>query len=58
MFCCVRALAVVALNRNTDASEVFREQRMVLRDKETKGSAGFKAGKGGTMESRTDQSLH
>jgi hypothetical protein len=52
MFCCVQALAVVELNRNTDASEVFREQRTVLRDKETKGSRGSRAGKGGTMESR------
>ena len=41
VFCCVQAPAVVELNRNTEASEVFREQRTVLRDKETKGSRGL-----------------
>jgi hypothetical protein len=45
MFCCVQALAVVELNRNTDASEVFRKQCTVLRDKENKGECGLQAGK-------------
>jgi hypothetical protein len=58
MFCCVQTLAVVELNRNTDASEAFRKQRTVLRDKETKGSRGLQAEKGrGHGESRADRSL-
>src|ERR1700730_2657341 len=46
VFCCVQAPAVVELNRNTDASEVFRKQRTVLHEKR-RGVAGFRRERAG-----------